>query len=68
MIFEVDDGDYKDAYNHDCKLPKDEHGQPSVGAIGGRITVSFTATGIGVITKLSCACGWENDVTPYDDW
>ena len=29
------------------------------GAIGGKITFSFTPTGIGCFAKVSCACGEE---------
>lgn len=27
------------------------------GAIGGRLTFSFTPTSLGMITKVSCSCG-----------
>ena len=47
--------------NHDCPLT-------SHGAIGGAITYHFTPTGIGVVVKLSCACGKEKDLTDYNSW
>ena len=36
------------------------------GAIGGRLTYSFTPTHLGVIVKVQCSCGEECDVTDYD--
>jgi len=39
-----------------------------VGAIGGRITYSFTQTSLGVITKVICACGEEIDLADYKSW
>lgn len=38
------------------------------GAIGGRLTYSFTPTGIGVAVTIHCACGKEANVTDYDSW
>ena len=38
------------------------------GAIGGKTTYSFTSTSIGVVEKVSCACGEELDLTDYDMW
>jgi hypothetical protein len=38
----------------------------SEGAIGGRLTFSFTPTGLGTITTIKCGCGEELDVTEYD--
>lgn len=38
------------------------------GATGGGITYSFTPTGIGIITIVTCACGSKIDVTEYDGW
>ena len=39
-----------------------------VGAIGGADVFCFTPTGLGVITKVKCACGAEIDLTDYDLW
>lgn len=38
------------------------------GAIGGRFTYIFTPTGLGVITKVKCACGDEIDLTNSENW
>lgn len=38
------------------------------GAIGGRFTYSFTPTGLGVISKIDCACGESVDLTNYNEW
>ncbi len=47
--------------DHNCTLE-------SHGAIGGRITYSFTPTGLGLVTKAECACGAELDLSDYDSW
>ena len=36
------------------------------GAIGGRITYSFTPTSLGLIKKIECGCGEKLDLTDYD--
>ena len=38
------------------------------GAIGGRLTFSFTPTGLGDVVEVSCACGEKINLTNYDDW
>lgn len=38
------------------------------GAIGGAITYCFTPTNLGLVIKISCACGDECDVTEYKNW
>ena len=38
------------------------------GAIGGRLTYSFTPTGLGLVTKVKCACGEFIDLTGYESW
>lgn len=38
------------------------------GAIGGKLTYSFTPNSLGMVTKVTCACGDEVDVTDYDEW
>jgi hypothetical protein len=45
-----------------------ENGMPKDGAIGGAITISFTATSLGIVAKVTCACGGEVDVTDYQEW
>ncbi len=47
--------------NHFCTLTTE-------GAIGGRLTYSFTPTGLGVVTEVECACGAKIDLTDYDSW
>jgi hypothetical protein len=39
-----------------------------VGAIGGRLTYSFTPTGLGLITSVECACGEKLNLTDFDMW
>lgn len=41
---------------------------PPTGAIGGRLTFSFTPTGLGAIVVVSCACGAEKNVPDFDSW
>ena len=53
---------------HECSIPLDEWGYPLVGAIGGHITYSFTATGLGYVQKVYCTCGAECDLTEYHLW
>ena len=53
--------------NHACKFEK-KHGMKYAGAIGGRLTYSFTPTSLGCIVKVKCACGSEIDLTEYEEW
>lgn len=62
--FELTDKD-----NEEAKVWLDEHDKTcrfkdrsSQGAAGGRLTYSFTPTGIGLMKKISCACGSEVSV------
>lgn len=61
--------DWLIAHNSKCKY-YDDGTKPynPVGAIGGRLTYSFTPTGLGVITIIKCACGAEIDLTDYESW
>lgn len=67
MIFELD----KEQTNkflmwnksHKCKF-RDNY----EGAIGGRLTFSFTQTSLGIITTIECTCGEKIDVTDYEVW
>jgi len=43
--------EWNDKHKKECKL----YGKD--GAIGGRLTFSFTPNGLGVIEKVTCACG-----------
>lgn len=54
--------------NHECSLENDQFGGKKIGAIGGRWTWSFTPTSIGLIVKIKCACGAEEDLTDCSDW
>jgi len=47
---------------HFCKLKKNS------GAIGGRLTFSFTPTSLGLIVKINCGCGEELDLSEYKEW
>ena len=38
------------------------------GAIGGRLTYTFTPTGLGIVTRVECACGEKYDLTDYECW
>jgi hypothetical protein len=49
------------ASNHKC--PMRYHG-----AIGGALTYSFAPTTLGVVVKVTCACGAEVDVSDYEGW
>lgn len=40
-------------------------GGKNTGAIGGRLTFSFTHTSIGTVLKVQCACGVDLDATDY---
>ena len=37
-------------------------------AIGGRLTFSFTPTGLGVGVSVKCACGATRDCTDVSNW
>lgn len=39
-----------------------------VGAIGGRITYTFTPTSLGMACGVQCACGAEHACTDVSDW
>ncbi len=49
-------------HNKTCEYYKNQ------GAIGGRLTYTFTPTGLGMIRKVKCTCGEEKDVSNYEDW
>ena len=38
------------------------------GAIGGKITFKFTATSLGMLSSVSCACGEELLLTNTEDF
>lgn len=50
--------------SHDCDFREAK----DIGAIGGRLTYQLTPTGLGMVTKVICACGKEADLTDYDSW
>ena len=58
VAFDIKYSDHQKAYKHECP-------QVDTGAIGGRITFSFTPTALGEVTKATCVCGWEEDFTDY---
>jgi len=47
-----------------CKL----YNNPDQPAIGGRLTFSFTPTGLGPAVSVKCACGEMHNCTDYDSW
>lgn len=57
-------------HNKTCKLMDNDvmPGYPYCGAVGGRLTWSFTPTGIGTFTTIKCACGEKCDVTDTSSW
>ena len=70
MEFQIDEketkklNDWLKEHNKKCVF-KDPANQ---GAIGGRLTYSFTPTGLGCVIKITCACGENVDVTDYNAW
>lgn len=47
---------------HKCNLKKYS------GAIGGRLTFSFTPTSLGTLCCVECGCGEHIDVTDVSEW
>ena len=68
MLFEIDKTEratffrWIDEHDKTCKFADPMKG----GAIGGRLTYSFTPTSLGTITTVKCACGEKCDLTDYD--
>jgi hypothetical protein len=57
----------KEAWSHPC--PPKEKDQFAGGAIGGRLTFSFTPNGLGTVINADCnLCGWSKDFTDYENW
>lgn len=52
------------------KQLKDWHNdcEADAGAIGGRVSYTFTPTGLGMCIKAQCMCGEEIDLTDVADW
>lgn len=48
-------------HNNECSIVNE-------GATGGKFTYHFTPTSLGTITKVSCACGKNIDLTDYKSW
>lgn len=66
-LFEEEERTYREwKSKHDKMCPLAD--VDNQGAIGGRLTFSFTPTSLGVIYKVKCACGKEKDITSYDQW
>jgi hypothetical protein len=58
-----------ETYRQWYKLHKCEFTKPgSTGAIGGRLTYSFTPTSLGSAVTIKCACGEKINVTDYENW
>ena len=45
-----------------------KHCDTYAGAIGGRITIEFTETGLGTCATARCICGEKIDLTDVSDW
>lgn len=75
MVFKLDGrqtalvAEWLEGHDKDCPYYDDGASpiSPS-GAIGGRISYSFTPTGLGVITVVECACGDTRNLTDFDNW
>jgi arsenate reductase-like glutaredoxin family protein len=70
VMFTVDRGQHEQLVEwcdeHDKTCP---YADPdNTGAIGGRLTYSFTSTSLGEVCKVECACGAKVDLTEYGDW
>jgi hypothetical protein len=72
MRFTLDDKQLEKFVNwdaaHRLKCPYSPTSGGDCGAIGGRLTFSFTPTGIGVVTKVDCTCGEVLDLSDYENW
>lgn len=69
MLKFVIDGKEAETYDawrkkHDETCPK----KGKCGAIGGRMTYSFSPTTLGTTIEISCACGEKVNVTDYSGW
>ena len=61
MEFVIEGDDWYKKHSKKCKIKKKT-------AIGGRLTYSFTPTGIGCIVAVRCSCGRELDLTDWKNW
>ena len=68
MIFELEDKELSNfrEWDEEHKKVCEIYTQGIRGAIGGRLTFSFTPTSLGTAIKVKCACGVECNVTEYD--
>ena len=53
-----------DRHDKKCPIATPE----KCGTIGERLTYSFTPTSLGTVTKVSCGCKEEIDLTDYYGW
>lgn len=71
-LFTLNENQYNRAVDfinvHDCKYRNEDTGFSHVGAIGGSSTYSFTATSLGIVAVVTCACGVSLDLTDYESW
>lgn len=69
MTFDLSESQTEQAVAWVDKHTKEKHPKPRHdGAIGGRYTWSFTPTSIGMVAKVTCACGEKIDLSDYQDW
>lgn len=63
--FELTDEQHSTAmkwgYDHECPISYE-------GAIGGKLTFTFTDTSLGTVEKVVCSCGEEHNLTDFDLW
>lgn len=51
---------WRETHDRTCRFTRNS------GAIGGRLTFSFTPTSLFTRVDVECACGGEVDLTDYD--
>ena len=65
MKFELNEKEekaYHKFWKHKCKM------KGKGGAIGGRISISFSPTGLGHCVVMSCICGKAKNITDFGSW
>jgi len=70
LSFEMNEQEEKDAeelfkeHDKDCPLVLGN----IQSTIGGRISYTFTPTGLGMACGVRCACGWSQECTDVSCW
>jgi len=60
--------EWDNEHSKTCKFAPTEENPFAGGAIGGRLTFSFTPTSIGTFANVTCACGEKIELTDCSDW